>query len=102
MQRYATATAIFREMVSPELHFKNRLMSWLSPPPLGRSLVIATYCALITYKLCWESVLFDAYYWERVWFCAAWVTVTQVPFVYLPGIKVQYNRYTRPKLSRTA
>jgi hypothetical protein len=87
MQGYATGTAIFREMVSPELHFKNRWVSWLSPPPLGRSLVIATYWAVIMYMLCWESVVLDAYYWERIGFRAAWISVTQVPFVYLLASK---------------
>jgi hypothetical protein len=87
MQSYATATAIFREMVSPELHFKNRWLSWLSPPPLGRSLVIATYWAVIVYMLCWESVVSDAYYWERIAYRAAWTSVTQVPFVYLLASK---------------
>lgn len=86
-QSYATATAIFREMVSPELRFKNRWFSWLSPPPLGRSLVIATYWAVIIYMLCWESVVLDAYYWERIGFRAAWTSVTQVPFVYLLASK---------------
>jgi hypothetical protein len=62
MQSCATATAIFREIVSPELHFKNRWVSWLSPSPLGRSLVIAMYWAVIIYMLCWESVVPDAYY----------------------------------------
>jgi hypothetical protein len=87
MQSYATAVAISREMVSPQLHFKNRWMAWLSPPPLGRSLVIAAYWALIVYMLCWESVVFDAYYWERIGFRAAWTSVTQVPFVYLLASK---------------
>lgn len=87
MQSYATATAIFRELVSPELHLRSRWVSWLSPPPLGRSLVIATYWAIIIYMLCWESVVFDAYYWERIGFRAAWTSVTQVPFVYLLASK---------------
>jgi len=87
MQSYATATTIFREIVSPELHFKNRWVSWLSPPPLGRSLVIAIYWAVIIYMLCWESVVPDAYYWERIGFRAAWISVTQVPFVYLLASK---------------
>jgi Ferric reductase like transmembrane component len=89
MQSCATATAIFREIVSPELHFKNRWVSWLSPSPLGRSLVIAIYWAVIIYMLCWESVVIlpDAYFWERIGFRAAWISVTQVPSVYLLASK---------------
>lgn len=33
--------------------------------------------------LTWKSIVHDAYYWERVGFRAAWVSVTQVPLVYL-------------------
>lgn len=86
-QLYATATAICREISAPELHFKNRWISWLSPPPLGRSLVLAAYWAMVIYMLRWESVVYDAYYWERIGYRAAWVSVTQVPFVYLLAMK---------------
>ena len=34
------------------------------------------------------SIIDDAYYWERIGFRAAWVSVTQVPFVFLLGGKV--------------
>ena len=34
------------------------------------------------------SIVHDAYYWERVGFRAAWVSVTQVPFIFLLAGKV--------------
>jgi NAD(P)H-flavin reductase len=87
VQGFATATAIYREAVCPELHFKNRWISWLSPPPLGRSLLLLTYWVVIVYMLCSNAIINDAYYWERIGFRAAWVSVTQVPFVFLLAAK---------------
>lgn len=49
--------------------------------------MIAIYWAVIIYMLCWQSVLLDSYYWERIAFRAAWTSVTQVPFVYLLASK---------------
>lgn len=43
--------------------------------------------AVILYMLLWHSITFDAYYYEKVAFRAAWVSVTQVPFVYLLASK---------------
>jgi NAD(P)H-flavin reductase len=37
--------------------------------------------------LLWQSVVNDAYYYERIGFRAAWVSITQVPFVYLLASK---------------
>jgi NAD(P)H-flavin reductase len=87
MQSYATATAILREMKYPELHLKNPWVSWLSPPPLGRVLFICCYWAVILYMLLNNAVVDDAYYWERIGFRGAWVSVTQVPLVYLLASK---------------
>ena len=61
---------------------------WLSPPPLGPSLVILIYWIIITLFLTTGSIVHDAYYWERIGFRAAWVSVTQVPFIYLLAGKV--------------
>jgi NAD(P)H-flavin reductase len=87
MQSYATATAILREMSYPEFHLKGRWVSWLSPPPLGRVLLICCYWAVIMYMLLNNAVVDDAYYWERIGFRGAWVSVTQVPLVYLLASK---------------
>lgn len=83
-QFYATATAIAREATYPQpLTFTGRWFAWLSPPPLGRLLVLFFYWAIIIAILTWKSIAHDAYYFERLGFRAAWVSITQVPFVYL-------------------
>jgi len=88
-QAYATTTAIAREISYPQtLYFSRLWCEWLSPPPLGRSLAILTYWAIITLFLTTGSIVHDAYYWERVGFRAAWISVTQVPLVYLLAGKV--------------
>ena len=43
---------------------------------------------VITLFLTTASIVNDAYYWERIGFRAAWVSVTQVPFVFLLAGKV--------------
>ncbi|KAL6722311.1 ferric-chelate reductase Frp1 [Lecanora helva] len=88
-QSYATTIAILRELSYPSVaHFQNSWIEWLSPPPLGRSLAILTYWLIITLFLTTGSVIHDAYYWERIGFRAAWVSVTQVPLIYLFAGKV--------------
>jgi len=86
-QAIATGSAVLREVAGPEYHIQNRWLSWLSPPSLGRCLIILVYWAVIIYMLLWQSVVNDAYYYERIGFRAAWVSVTQVPFVYLLASK---------------
>ena len=66
---------------------------WLSPPPLGPSLVILIYWIIITLFLTAGSIVHDAYYWERVGFRAAWVSVTQVPFIFLLAGKVNVGSF---------
>ncbi|KFX96299.1 hypothetical protein O988_05385, partial [Pseudogymnoascus sp. VKM F-3808] len=86
-QAFATGSAILREIAGPKYHINNRWVSWLSPPSLGRSLIVIIYMSVILYMLLWRSITFDAYYYEKVAFRAAWVSVTQVPFVYLLASK---------------
>ncbi|TAQ89268.1 hypothetical protein B7494_g2395 [Chlorociboria aeruginascens] len=86
-QAYATGTAILREMSYPQFLLKNRWFTWLSPPPLGRVLFLACYWSVILYMITNKVVIRDAYYWERIGFRNAWVSVTQVPLVYLLASK---------------
>ena len=51
-------------------------------------MVVVAYMAVIVLFLTTGSIVNDAYYWERIGFRAAWVSVTQVPFVFLLGGKV--------------
>ena len=88
-QIYATTTAIAREIAYPQaVHFTRRWWQWATPPPLGQSLVVVLYMAVITLFLTLGSIIDDAYYWERIAFRAAWVSVTQVPFSFLLAGKV--------------
>ncbi len=93
-QAYATTLAIFREISYPQVVFFARPgWTWLSPPPLGPSLVIVIYWIVITLFLTTGSIVHDAYYWERVGFRAAWVSVTQVPLIYLFAGKANFGTF---------
>lgn len=89
-QVIATSSAIMREASGPEYHIRNRYLTWLSPPPLGRCLVVLVYWAVITYMLCHESIVSGAYYFEKIGFRAAWVSITQVPLIYLLATKFSF------------
>ena len=84
----ATSSAVVREAAGPEYHIRSKYFSWLSPPPLGKSLIILIYWAVIIYMLAGkDAVVTGAYYYEKLGFRAAWVSVTQVPLVYLLATK---------------
>ncbi|KAK4954078.1 ferric-chelate reductase Frp1 [Elasticomyces elasticus] len=83
---YATATAIAREMSYPRLSVSGPF-SWLTPPPLGRVLLVLVYWAVVTYMLTHKAIISDESYYERIGFRAAWVSVVQVPLVYLLASK---------------
>ena len=93
-QAYATLLAICREIVYPQApHFSYSGLTWLNPPPLGQSLVILIYWIIISLFLTTGSIVPDAYYYERIGFRAAWVSVTQVPLVYLLAGKTSIVSY---------
>ncbi|KAI0527957.1 ferric reductase like transmembrane component-domain-containing protein [Xylaria bambusicola] len=87
MQVWATLTAVGREMSYPQLYVPVRYLSWLTPPPLGRVLVMLVYWAVIIYMMVAGAVIDDVYFWERIGYRNAWVTVTQVPLLYLLASK---------------
>jgi NAD(P)H-flavin reductase len=86
-QAYATGTAICREISYPQFLLENRWFQWLSPPSLGRVLFLACYWAIVAYMMTNTAIINDAYYWERIGFRNAWISVTQVPLVYLLAAK---------------
>ena len=86
MQVFATATAISREVSYPQPHPGGRL-AFFRPLSSGRVILIACYWAIIAYMLTNNVVVNDAYYWERIGFRGAWISVTQVPLVYLLASK---------------
>jgi NAD(P)H-flavin reductase len=88
-QALATGSAIARELSYPQGYYiATKGLSWLTPPSLGRVWVILLYWITITIMITNQSIINDAYYWERVGFRAAWISVTQVPFVFLLAGKV--------------
>lgn len=86
-QAWATATAIGREFSYPQLYVPTRFLSWLTPPSMGRVLVLLVYWAVVIYMATAGAIVKDAFFWERVGFRNAWVTVTQLPFLYLLASK---------------
>lgn len=68
-------------------------LSWLTPPSLGRIWILLFYWISITIMITNKAIIHDAYYWERVGFRAAWISVTQVPFVLLLAGKVNIIGY---------
>ncbi|KAI1151566.1 arginyl-tRNA synthetase [Nemania diffusa] len=87
MQIWATLTAVGREMSYPQLYIPIRYLSWITPPPLGRVLVMLVYWAIIIYMMVNGAVIKDVNFWERIGYRNAWVTVTQVPLLYLLASK---------------
>ena len=92
-QLYATATATMRELAYPQpIVFTGRFSKYFTPPPIGRCLVLAVYWIVILTML-WSNTILTkgsseyAYKWEKVGFRAAWVSVTQIPFIYLLSCK---------------
>jgi NAD(P)H-flavin reductase len=88
-QAYATTLAICREIAYPQGFYITKMgFSWLTPPPLGRSLVLVAYWITIVIMLTSNAIIGDAYYFERIGFRAAWVCVMQVPLIILLSCKV--------------
>ncbi|KAI1413555.1 ferric reductase like transmembrane component-domain-containing protein [Hypoxylon sp. FL1857] len=82
-QLWATSTAVCREMSYPQLYVPIRGLSWMTPPPMGRIFVLLVYWAVIVYMMVKGAVKHDLNFFERIGYRNAWVTVTQVPFLYL-------------------
>ncbi|EME86988.1 uncharacterized protein MYCFIDRAFT_210661 [Pseudocercospora fijiensis CIRAD86] len=92
-QAYATAQATTREMLYPQpYYFTGRITKYFTPLPVGRWLLLAFYWIIILSFLWTGTILKSkdpmyAYKWEKVGFRAAWVTVTQIPLIYLLSCK---------------
>ncbi|KAJ4413954.1 ferric-chelate reductase Frp1 [Gnomoniopsis sp. IMI 355080] len=86
-QAWATATAIGRDFSYPQLYVPTRFLTWLTPPSLGRVLVLLVYWAVVIYMATAGAIIKDAYFWERIGFRNAWVTLTQLPILYLLASK---------------
>lgn len=87
LQSWATMTAVVREVSYPQLHIPFRYLSFLSPPSTGRIIFLLCYWAIIIYMMADNAIVFDFNFWERIGFRNAWVTVMQVPLLYLLASK---------------
>jgi hypothetical protein len=73
--------------------FSGRFSKYFSPPSLGRCLTLLAYWTMLLIML-WSNVILTpsspnyAYKWEIVGFRAAWVSVTQLPFIYCLSCKI--------------
>lgn len=86
-QAWATATAIIREMSYPQYYISKVGLRWATPLPLGRILVLLCYWAMIIYMMAWNAVMKDAFFWERIGYRNAWVTLMQLPMIFLLSMK---------------
>jgi ferredoxin-NADP reductase len=69
------------------------ISKYFNPPALGRCLFLLVYWVVILTMLWSNTILASsssmyAYKWEIVGFRAAWVSVTQLPLIYLLGGKI--------------
>ena len=93
-QTYDTMIAICREMAYPQMWWLHGPVGkYFNPPALGRCLFLLMYWGVILTML-WSNTILSpsssmyAYKWEIVGFRAAWVSVTQLPLIYLLGGKM--------------
>jgi hypothetical protein len=93
-QTYDTLIAACREMAYPQLWWSNGPVGkYFNPPALGRCLFLMVYWVVILTML-WSNTILSpsssmyAYKWEIVGFRAAWVSVTQLPLIYLLAGKI--------------
>jgi len=54
---------------------------------MGRVLVLLIYWSMIIGFMVDGAIVFDVMFWERIGFRNAWITVTQLPFLYLLASK---------------
>ncbi|KAG5985005.1 hypothetical protein E4U55_002112 [Claviceps digitariae] len=86
-QVWATATAIIREISHPQLYVSKHGLRWATPPSMGKIIVLLCYWAMIIYFMVWNAIKDDAYYWERIGYRNAWLTIMQLPFIFLLSMK---------------
>jgi NAD(P)H-flavin reductase len=86
-QAWATLTAVGREISYPQVYVSPRYLTWMTPPPMGRIIILVIYWAVIIYMMSYGAIIYDILYYERLGFRNAWVTITQVPLLYLLASK---------------
>lgn len=93
LELWATMTAVIRESSYPQLYISIRGLSWLTPPPLGRAVVLLIYWAIIISMMTDGAIIKDAFFWERIGYRNAWVSIMQVPLMYLLASKCNILGY---------
>lgn len=78
---------MIREISHPQWFVPFKPFQWMTPPSLGRVFVVLCYWAMIIYFMSWDVVRNDGTYWERIAYRHAWVTVSQLPMLYLLSMK---------------
>jgi NAD(P)H-flavin reductase len=68
-------------------------LRWATPPPLGRVLLILAYFAVVIYMMTWRAIVNDIYFFERIGYRNAWISITQLPMLYLLSMKVNVVGY---------
>ncbi|KXJ94891.1 hypothetical protein Micbo1qcDRAFT_232269 [Microdochium bolleyi] len=86
-QAWATTTAVAREASYPQLYIPVRGLQWLTPPPMGRVLLLLAYWAVVIYMMASDAIIKDVLFWERIGYRNAWVSVMQVPLLYMLALK---------------
>lgn len=88
-QSYDTLIAVCRELAYYQIWtFTGKWSRYFTPPSLGKCLLLVIYWTVILTML-WSNTILSssspnyAYRWEIVGFRAAWVSVTQLPLIYV-------------------
>ncbi|KAK3399158.1 FAD-binding domain-containing protein [Sordaria brevicollis] len=87
LEIWATITALIRESSYPQLYVPSTWFSWMTPPPLGRVITLLVYWAIIISMMTANAIKHDAFFWERLGFRNAWITIMQMPLLYLLASK---------------
>ncbi|KAK4180214.1 putative ferric reductase transmembrane component [Triangularia setosa] len=87
LELWATFTAVVREVSYPQLYVPARGFSWLTPPAVGRIIVLLVYWTIVIHMATDGAILPDVFHWERIGYRNAWVTITQLPLLYLLSSK---------------
>ena len=92
-QAFATVTAMTREIAySQPLYFAGRVSKHFTPLAAGQWAILLLYWSVLLAFL-WSGTIIPPddpmypYKWEKPAFRAAWISVSQVPFVYLLSCK---------------
>jgi len=73
-------------MAYPQLSLRPPF-SWLSPPSLGKTLLLLAYWAIITYMSVNTAIVSGWMHYEMPGFRSGWISLAQVPLIYILSSK---------------